>query len=516
MLRNYRTSPRTTERWPRYAGSLSTSSAANWWQCSAPMARARPPRCASCWGSRRRRPDRRLSSATPRAASKPNCAAAPCCKWRASRRPFACASTSNCFRATTRSRSSLRKPSPPPDWAGWSSASSANSRAGRNSACCSRWPSAATPTCCSSTSPPWAWMWKRAAAYGNTSADSWHGAAACCSPRTTWRKPTRWPTGSPSSMADASSPKARQRKSSGWARRPQVPARVAARVPATAAWKTRSSPWSATMETPSKRCCNDARLLAGGADRVAEIRPHEKLRHLHHFFPADVLLFLRAGDAATFAWQLDGALPAGQLRRVRHHGLDAVRLRRGHRGGARARLDGGEARQPHAYGRVLFRQRRGGHGVRGHRDPAAVRLRRGVRARAHGAGAMAADVRRAGGGRAAVLRAGPHHRQPGRPQLGARHGQHDLPADGLLRRVVDALRLSAQGDPAGGAAIALLPPGADRAGHPEGAGEAADPRACRSTGGLGSDLPGNGVGGALARTREDVWLESAHETAAQE
>src|ERR1035441_1156587 len=100
--------------------------------------------------------------------------------------------------------------------------------------------------------------------------------------------------------------------------------------------------------------------------------------------------------------------------------------------------------------------------------------------------------------------------------LGARHGQHDLPADGLLRRVVDALRLSAQGDPAGGAAVALLPPGADRAGHSEGAGEGLDPRARRSTGGLGADLPGNGVGGALARRGEDVWLESAHETAAQE
>src|ERR1035437_9529102 len=117
-------------------------------------------------------------------------------------------------------------------------------------------------------------------------------------------------------MAAASSRKARPPKSSNRARRWRVPAR--------AAWRTRSFPSCGKTQIPSRRCCNDACLLAGGADRIAEIRPHEELLPVHDSVPADVLLLLRAGDAANFAEQLDGALPDRRLRRVRHHGLDAV------------------------------------------------------------------------------------------------------------------------------------------------------------------------------------------------
>jgi energy-coupling factor transporter ATP-binding protein EcfA2 len=67
----------------------------------------------------------------------------------------------------------------------------------RNSACCSRWPSAATLTCCSWTSLLWGWMWKRGAACGNIYVDLCRAAAACCSPRITWTRQTRWRTGSP-------------------------------------------------------------------------------------------------------------------------------------------------------------------------------------------------------------------------------------------------------------------------------------------------------------------------------
>jgi hypothetical protein len=72
-----------------------------------------------------------------------------------------------------------------------------NSPADRNSVCCSRWPSAVIPTCCSWTSLQWGWMWKRGAACGNTYADSWHAAAACCSPPIIWTRRMRWQTGSP-------------------------------------------------------------------------------------------------------------------------------------------------------------------------------------------------------------------------------------------------------------------------------------------------------------------------------
>src|ERR1035438_4003606 len=106
-------------------------------------------------------------------------------------------------------------------------------------------------------------------------------------------------------MADASSPKARERRSSGWVRPPQV----RARVPATAAWRTRSSRWWGRTEIRLRRCCNDARLLAGGADRIAEIRPHEELFPFDDSVPADVLLLLRIGDgAASFVGHFDRKL----------------------------------------------------------------------------------------------------------------------------------------------------------------------------------------------------------------
>ena len=57
--------------------------------------------------------------------------------------------------------------------------------------------------------------------------------------------------------------------------------------------------------------------------------------------------------------------------------------------------------------------------------------------------------------------------------------------------------------------------GADRAGDSERAGTGLDWRARGGAGGLRADLPRNGVGGAIARTREDVWLEGAYETAAE-
>ena len=81
----------------------------------------------------------------------------------------------------------------------------------------------------------------------------------------------------------------------------------------------------------------------------------------------------------------DGALPDRDVRRVCHHGLDAVRFRRGNRCGARAWVAGGKAFEPDAAGGVLFCQGRGGDGVRGDCDPDAVHDGRGLRTCAHGA-----------------------------------------------------------------------------------------------------------------------------------
>ena len=70
------------------------------------------------------------------------------------------------------------------------------------------WPSAwsATPRCCSWTSPAAAWT--RAAATSSASVGLSTRAPPCCSPPSTWRRPTSSPTRSWSSTAAASSPTA--------------------------------------------------------------------------------------------------------------------------------------------------------------------------------------------------------------------------------------------------------------------------------------------------------------------
>ena len=50
------------------------------------------------------------------------------------------------------------------------------------------------PGCCCSTSPPPAWTPGPGWSCGSPSARSWRRAPTSCSPRSTWRRPTSWPT----------------------------------------------------------------------------------------------------------------------------------------------------------------------------------------------------------------------------------------------------------------------------------------------------------------------------------
>ena len=195
---NYRPSPSITERWPPCAESISPSSPANCSPCSGANGAGKTTAVRILLGltspTSGTRDPLRTRSRQPRGQTAPRRPAASRQSPGDHSRPR---THRTLLRPTTPSRCRSPRPSPPPDCRASRTASSAISPAARNSASSSPSPSAATPTCYSSTNPPSGSTSKRAAPCGSTSAASSRAAAASCSPPTIWTRPTRSPTASP-------------------------------------------------------------------------------------------------------------------------------------------------------------------------------------------------------------------------------------------------------------------------------------------------------------------------------
>ncbi len=196
-------------RYARWTGWTWRSGTARPWRCWAATAPASRPRSGCYWG---------CASPMP----------APCgCSARRPSGRCARGGWARCSRRHGRcpgSRSASWSPSWPPairprcrwrgpwSWPGsgtWPGGGWTGCPAGRCSGCASpsRWPG--TRRCWCWTSRRRRWTWRPGTPSGRRCAPMPAGATPSCSPRTTWRRRTRTPTGSWSSTGAGSSPTAR-------------------------------------------------------------------------------------------------------------------------------------------------------------------------------------------------------------------------------------------------------------------------------------------------------------------